>query len=166
MQRPGAPGRDALTVAADGGYCPGMDAAEIIESLGLVPHAEGGWYRETWRDPGANDADRAAGSAIYFLLVADQWYHWHRLDAAETWHHYAGDPLELWIAADAHTVPELHLVGTDLLAGERPQVVVPIGGWQAAMSRGAWSLVGCTVTPGFEFEGWELAPQDWSPGRG
>jgi predicted cupin superfamily sugar epimerase len=142
-----------------------MDAAEIIETLGLVPHPEGGWYRETWRHDETDAAGRAKGTAIAFLLVADQWSHWHRVDAVEIWHHYAGDALELWMAADERTHPEVHLVGSDLRAGERPQVVVPTGVWQAAMSRGAWSLVGCTVTPGFEFEGWELAPEGWSPGR-
>jgi predicted cupin superfamily sugar epimerase len=141
-----------------------MDAAEVIESLGLVPHPEGGWYRETWRDLRLDEAGRSRGTAIYFLLVAEQRSHWHRVDAAEMWHHYAGDPLELWMAADDHTDPELHVVGPDLLAGQRPQAMVPAGVWQAAMSCGAWTLVGCTVTPGFEFEGWELAPEGFRPG--
>jgi len=147
-----------------------MDAAEIIDLLGLIPHPEGGWYAETWRSPAIGgdsvDGARAAGTAIYFLLVAGERSHWHRVDAAETWHHYDGAPLELWMAADEHTRPELHLLGTDLVVGERPQVVVPSGEWQAAWSRGDWTLVGCTVVPGFEFAGFELAPEGWEPGHG
>jgi predicted cupin superfamily sugar epimerase len=143
---------------------PPLAAAEIIDLLGLVPHPEGGWYRETWHSPEAADdaSGRALGTAIYFLLVAGERSHWHRVDAAETWHFYDGSPLELWISPDG-VHEELHLVGLDLMAGERPQVVVPPGAWQSATSRGDYTLVGCTVVPGFSFDGFELAPDGWEP---
>jgi uncharacterized protein len=150
-------------MSAPGG--PPVDAAEIIDELGLVRHPEGGWYRETWRSepmPG-HPAGRAAGTAIYYLLVAGERSDWHRVDAAETWHHYAGAPLELWLSTDDGS-PELHLLGVDLMAGERPQVVVPPGVWQSAATRGDYTLVGCTVVPGFTFDGFELAPDGWEPG--
>ena len=142
-----------------------LAAADIIDLLGLVPHPEGGWYRETWRsDPRAGDASgRAAGTSISFLLVAGERSHWHRVDAAETWHFYSGAPLELWVSTDGEQ-SELHTVGLDLMAGERPQVVVPPGAWQAAATRGDYTLVGCTVVPGFTFDGFELAPPGWEPG--
>jgi uncharacterized protein len=142
-----------------------VDAAEIIEHLGLIAHPEGGWYRETWRSDSrvVGDEDRAAGTAILFLLVAGELSHWHRIDAAEMWHHYAGAPLELWISPDG-VERDLHLVGVDLMAGEQPQVVVPPGAWQAASSRGDFTLVGCTVVPGFSFDHFELAPPGWEPG--
>jgi len=142
-----------------------MDANEVIERLGMRRHPEGGWYAETWRAPGA-DGQRPAGSAIYYLLAAGEASHWHRIDATEIWHYYAGDPLTLRTAAgDDGPVTELTL-GRDLAGGERPQAVVPIGAWQAARSLGAWTLVGCTVSPAFDFAGFELAPPDWEPGQG
>ena len=140
-----------------------MQPADIIDALGLIPHPEGGWYRETWRAEVAGDG-RPPGTAIYYLLVAGERSHWHRVDAVETWHHYGGGPLELWISADGVN-RELHVLGTDLRAGERPQVMVPAGAWQAANPRDAYCLVGCTVVPGFDFAGFELAPPDWQPGR-
>jgi predicted cupin superfamily sugar epimerase len=143
-----------------------VDASEIIDTLGLVPHPEGGWYRETWRH-GEGPAElpgRAHGTAIYFLLVADERSHWHRIDAPEIWHFYAGAPLELWTAADASAHPQLQLLGLDLDAGERPQIVVPAGWGQAATSRGDYTLTGCTVSPGFDFATFELAPPGWAPG--
>ena len=130
-----------------------MNAAEIIELLGLSPHPEGGWYVETWRSP-ANESGRSAGTAIYYLLERGQESAWHRVDADETWHYYSGDPLELRIRTDAGE--EVHLLGRDLAAGERPQFVVPAGVWQAARPLGRHTLVGCTVAPGFEFSGFEL----------
>ena len=136
-------------------------AKDIIERLGLAPHPEGGWYRETWRAD-AIDGDRAAGTAIYYLLEAGQRSHWHRVDAAEIWHYYAGAPLNLSISEDSRTVREVAL-GGDVLNGEAPQAIVPPGAWQSAQSRGAWTLVGCTVSPGFEFERFELAPDGWTP---
>ncbi len=135
-----------------------MDADGIIETLGLRPHPEGGWYAETWRD---DAPPRGSGSAIYFLLRAGERSHWHRVDAAETWHHYAGAPLDLSIAEEGRiTVARL---GTDLGAGERPQVTVPVGAWQAAEPIGPYTLVGCTVSPAFEFAGFELAEPGWAP---
>jgi predicted cupin superfamily sugar epimerase len=140
-----------------------MDAAAVIDALGLVPHPEGGHYRETWRhDPG--DGTRGAGTAIYFLLAAGERSHWHRVDADELWHFHAGSPLRFQVAAtDRGPVEEL-VLGADLAAGQEPQRRVPAGWWQAAESQGAWTLVGCTVSPAFEFGGFELAPPGWSPG--
>jgi hypothetical protein len=139
-----------------------MDADDIIRTLDLRPHPEGGHYCETWRPSTGPDA-RPVGTAIYFLLRAGERSHWHRVDAAEIWHHYAGSALTLSIAEDAgHPVRE-HVLGTDLAAGERPQIIVPAGAWQAAEPRGPWVLVGCTVAPGFEFEHFELAPPAWAP---
>jgi uncharacterized protein len=137
------------------------DAARVVDALGLQPHPEGGWYTETWRhDPG--DGGRGAGTAIYYLLAAGQRSHWHRVDAAEIWHFYAGDPLTLHIHdGDGPTVTVA--LGPDLASGQRPQAVVPAGAWQSAQPTGAWTLVGCTVSPGFVFDGFELAPPDWSP---
>ena len=136
-----------------------MDAQEIIDRLGLAPHPEGGWYRETWRDLPA-DGGRGVGTAIYFLLTEVDRSHWHRVDAAETWHHYAGDPLALAIAeGDEHLVITLG----DLASGAEPQAVVPPRAWQAAQTLGAWTLVGCTVAPAFDFSGFELAGPGWTP---
>ncbi|MEA2990448.1 MAG: uncharacterized protein QOG83_3159, partial [Alphaproteobacteria bacterium] len=107
--------------------------------------------------------ERAASSAIYFLLARGERSHWHKVDAAEVWHHYAGAPLALEVAThDAGRVERVTL-GPDLAAGARPQAVVPAGAWQAAESLGPWTLVGCTVAPGFDFNGFTLAPNDWSP---
>jgi predicted cupin superfamily sugar epimerase len=138
-----------------------MTAAEIIALLGLQPHPEGGHFRETFREAGEGGA-RGASTAIYFLLAAGERSHWHRVDASETWHWYAGAPLRLGIAEEG--APPRHLIlGSDLLAGERPQGIVPPFAWQAAQSLGAWTLVGCTVAPAFQFEGFELAPPGWEP---
>ncbi len=135
-------------------------AQEIIEQLGLQPHPEGGHFRETFRDP-QPAGERAASTAIYFLLAVGEVSHWHRVDAVEVWHFHAGAPLEMSIAEDG--VRSTLTLGTDLAAGQRPQAVVPMMAWQSARSLGAWTLVGCTVAPGFEFAGFELAPPGWSP---
>ncbi|MHB8400297.1 MAG: cupin domain-containing protein [Candidatus Limnocylindrales bacterium] len=137
------------------------DPDDIIARLSLRAHPEGGWYAETWRAP-TTDGGRATGSAIYFLLRAGERSAWHRIDADETWHFYAGFPLELRIA-DAGQAAERTIIGTDLAGGELPQATVPAGAWQAARSLGSWTLVGCTVSPAFEFEGFELAPAGWEP---
>ncbi len=137
-----------------------QSADEIIKRLGLQPHPEGGHFRESFRDPRQIDG-RAASTAIYFLLCEGEISHWHRVDATEVWHFYAGAPLELSIAGK-DTQSKVRL-GNDLAAGHWPQAVVPAGAWQGARSLGAWTLTGCTVAPGFEFAGFELAPKGWSP---
>ena len=138
-----------------------LTSAEIILQLGLKPHPEGGHYRETFRDERTDAAGRAASTAIYFLLAEGERSRWHRIDAVEIWHYHAGAPLELRIADDAGD--RALLIGANLTAGEMPQVVVPAQAWQAAESRGDWTLVSCTVAPGFQFEGFELAPPGWNP---
>jgi len=137
-------------------------AADIIAGLELRPHPEGGYYRETFRDKRADAHGRSASTAIYFLLARGARSHWHRIDAAEIWHYYAGSTLILQIAHDgcaSHTVR----LGPDVGAGERPQAIVPAQAWQTAETTGDWTLVGCTVAPGFEFASLELAQPDWSP---
>ena len=122
-----------------------------------------GYFRETFRDQRLVEGGRAASTAIYFLLARGQRSHWHRVDAVETWHFYAGDPLILDVtASDSAAVTRITL-GPDIMAGQRPQAIVPAGAWQAAESLGLWTLVGCTVAPGFTFEGFELAPEGWRP---
>ncbi|HMA50014.1 MAG TPA: cupin domain-containing protein [Magnetospirillaceae bacterium] len=133
-----------------------MTADDIIRLLDLKPHPEGGHYAETWRAE-APAGERGAGTAIYFLLKAGERSHWHRVDAAEIWHWHAGAPLTLEIGRESH------ILGPDLRAGQRPQIVVPAHRWQAASSQGDWTLVGCTVSPAFEFSGFEMAPPDFSP---
>ena len=139
-----------------------MNADDIIRRLGLKPHPEGGHYAETWRAP-APAGQRSAGTAIYFLLKGGERSHWHRVDSAEAWHWYGGAPLALEISPDGKAIEE-HILGLDLAAGQRPQAVVPVHHWQAARSLGDWSLVGCTVSPAFEFKGFEMAPPGWRPG--
>jgi hypothetical protein len=136
-------------------------AAEIVARLALQPHPEGGHYRETFRDPSAASDGRSHSTAIYFLLARGERSHWHRIDAVEIWHYYAGDPLTLRIAdgAGSHTLT----LGRDLAAGQLPQAIVPAHAWQAAESTGDWTLVGCTVAPGFEFATFDLAPRGWEP---
>jgi len=139
-----------------------MTADEVVALLGLDPHPEGGWYVETYRQQPA-DGGRGAGTAIYFLLKAGEYSHWHRVtDADEIWHWYAGGPLVLTVSPNGHDASAVRL-GPNLRAGERPQVLVPAGHWQTAESLGDWTLVGCTVSPGFLFDGFELAPPDWRP---
>ena len=153
MQEIGTPARDGLPAAA----------GEIIDRFGMEPHPEGGWFRQMLHDEGPDGTVHS--TAIYFLLTRGERSHWHRVHhAAEVWHHYAGDPIRLRVSADGVGVDE-HVLGTDLAAGERPQVIVPIGHWQSAEPLGEWTLVGCTVAPGFDFSQFELAPPDWAPGR-
>ena len=132
-----------------------MQADEIIALLGLEPHPEGGHYRQTWVEE--TTQGRPAGTCIYFLLKAGERSHWHRVDAVEIWHHYAGAPLLLHMAETEAGPAQTVTLGPDLAAGQRPQGIVPKDHWQAAESTGGWSLVGCTVSPGFRFEGFELA---------
>lgn len=143
-------------------------ADDIIRLLDLTLHPEGGYYRETFRDERCGPGARAASTLIYFLLPAGQTSAWHRVDAAEAWHFYAGAPLRLSLWRAGTPVQTVRL-GIDLLAGERPQYVVPASFWQMAESLGAsegdFSLVGCSVAPGFEFSGFELAAPGWQPGE-
>jgi predicted cupin superfamily sugar epimerase len=136
-------------------------AEDIIAALELVPHPEGGHYRETFRDANGHGG-RAHATAIYFLLAAGERSHWHSVDAVEMWHWYAGAPRELSVWTQSGGL-RVHRLGPDVLAGERPQAAVPAHAWQSALSLGAWSLLGCTVAPGFDFAGFTLAPRDWTP---
>ena len=141
---------------------PNLHARDVIRLLELAPHPEGGYFRETFRDPRTDASGRSVGTAIYYLLDAGAVSEWHRVDTAEIWHYYAGAPLVLTISPNGHDATAQHL-GPALLAGQRPQITVEAGHWQSATSLGAWTLVGCTVAPGFRFEGFEMAPKDWRP---
>jgi uncharacterized protein len=139
------------------------DANHIIAALNLAPHPEGGWYRQTWVAEGPG---RPAGTAIYFLLKAGESSHWHRVDAVEIWHFLAGAPLILSLAeTDAGPAQDI-MLGPDVLAGQTPQGIVPKDSWQAARTTGDWTLVSCTVSPGFQFDGFTLAPPGFDIPRG
>ena len=138
-----------------------MTADEIIATLGLHPHPEGGHFAETYRDPLLVNG-RAASTAIYYLLKSGESSHWHRVDASEVWLYHAGAPLELRIA-EADGARYTRILGVDLATAERPQWVVPAMAWQAARSLGDWTLVSCTVAPGFEFSGFEMAAPGFEP---
>jgi predicted cupin superfamily sugar epimerase len=140
-----------------------LSAADIIARLELKLHPEGGHFRETFRDPRTDADGRSFSTAIHFLLKRGERSHWHRIDAVEIWHFYAGDALNLQIADD-NGQRSIRL-GGELAAGEVPQAIVPAGAWQAAESTGDWTLVGCTVAPGFDFAEFELAKPDWFPRR-
>jgi predicted cupin superfamily sugar epimerase len=139
-----------------------LTATDVVRLLDLKPHPEGGHFRETFRDTRAVEGGRAASTAIYYLLARGERSHWHRTDAAEVWNWYAGAPLRLDIAPETEARERVTL-GSDLAAGERPQWVVPAHAWQAAETLGEWTLVGCTVAPGFDFAQFELAPKGWEP---
>lgn len=139
-----------------------LDAGAIIRRLGLQPHPEGGHYRETFRDTRCDADGRALSTAILFLLGVGEVSEWHRIDATEIWHYHAGAPLVLTLSPNGHDAAA-HRLGPALDAGQSPQLVVPPGTWQTATSLGAWTLVGCTVAPGFAFAGFELAPPGWRP---
>ena len=139
-----------------------MTAREIIVTLNMEPHPEGGWFVQTFRD--SPDVSRGKSTCIYYLLEQGQRSHWHRVtDAVEVWHYYSGAPLILRVSHDGNTT-EIHHLGTHLAVGERPQVIVPADSWQSAESTGEWTLVGCTVAPGFEFSSFVMAEPDWEPG--
>jgi uncharacterized protein len=142
------------------------EARQIIERLGLAPHPEGGWYRETWRGAAGVAGGRSPGTAILFLLEAGARSHWHRVDADELWLWHAGAPLELRMTevADAQRWHAVRL-GGDVLAGDVPQCRVPAHCWQAAEATAGWALVSCVVVPGFDFAGFELAAPGWAPGE-
>ena len=139
-----------------------MNADEIIARYGLIPHPEGGHYRETFR-ASAGDGGRGAVTSIYYLLRAGEVSHWHRVDAVEIWHYHAGAALRLELSPDGVATTS-HRLGVG--GGAWPQATVPVRAWQSARSEGAWTLVGCTVAPAFEFAGFELAPPGWQPGKG
>lgn len=137
------------------------EAKSLIAALRLIPHPEGGHYREIYRDKDSSGG-RGAVSAIYYLLRAGERSHWHRVDAIEIWHHYAGDALALSISEDGK-MSATHKLGKNIAMGEKPQIVIPARAWQSAIPLGAYALVGCTVSPTFRFEGFELAPPGWEP---
>lgn len=141
----------------------GLSADEVVRRLELQRHPEGGYFKETFRDDDGEDG-RSHGTAIYYLLPAGEISRWHRVDATEIWHFYAGAPMALSVSADGTSVSEQQL-GPDIANGQRPQLVVPAHVWQSAETLGAWTLVGCTVSPGFEFAGFEMAPEGWEPGK-
>ena len=139
------------------------EADQLIRLLGLQPHAEGGHFRETFRDHGLppagrdGNSGRAYSTAIYFLLKKGEASRWHRVDAAEVWHFHRGAPLELKIGKN------VHILGPAIEQGEAPQLIVPPHAWQAAKSLGDYTLMGCTVAPGFEFSRFEMAPEGFEP---
>jgi len=138
-----------------------MEPEDLIRQLKMAPHPEGGHYVETFRDRPAGGG-RGALTCIHFLLLAHEISAWHRVDASEVWHFAVGAPLFLTLSREGHGCED-HRLGPDVLAGERPHVVVPPGCWQTARSLGAWTLVSCIVAPAFEFEGFNLAPPGWRP---
>lgn len=138
-------------------------AADLIRTLELQPHPEGGWYRETWRAP-AREGERASATCIYFLLEEGQRSHWHKVDAAEVWLWHAGSPILLSISPDAIGPIRDIILGGDVATGETPQHIIQADHWQAAHANRGWALVSCIVSPGFDFEGFELAPGGWAPG--
>ena len=155
---------DASVPPAPGYSMTMQDAHALIEALGLAPHPEGGWYRETWRAE-APDGGRGCATAIHFLLEKGQSSHWHRVDATEFWLFHAGSPLLLELAANAAGPVETVRLGPDILAREVPQLRIPPDHWQAARADRGWALVSCIVAPAFEFAGFELAPPGWVPGQ-
>ena len=140
-----------------------QDADALIRALDLAPHPEGGFFRETWV---ADGPGRPAGTCIYFLLRGEDRNRWHRVDAAEIWHFYAGAPLVLSIAAGSSGPARDHVLGPDIAEGQRPQLIVPPDHWQMARSTGDFTLAGCTVSPGFRFEHFTLAPDGFDIPRG
>jgi predicted cupin superfamily sugar epimerase len=139
-----------------------LTAPDVIRALALEPHPEGGHYRETFRDA-RTIAGRSASTAIYYLLARGQRSQWHRIDAAEVWHYYAGAPLALEMVVREGSARERVRLGPHLASGERPQAIVPAFAWQTVQSLGDWSLAGCTVAPGFDFASLELASDGWAP---
>lgn len=140
-------------------------AEEWAEALELRPHPEGGWYRETWRAketiprdslPNGFGGDRSAGTCIYFLLRGEHPSRLHRIASDEIWHWYQGSPISVHVFLDDGSHREI-VLGPDIASGQAFQAVVPAGAWFGAMSRGEWSLCGCTVSPGFDFADFQLA---------
>lgn len=140
----------------------GLTAEEVIKRLDLKAHPEGGYFRETFRDSRTDASGRAVSTAIYYLLGLGEVSEWHRVDATEIWHYHAGAPMVITLSPNGHDAQARHL-GPDFSNGQEPQIVVPANHWQTATSLGAWTLVGCTVAPGFDFAGFEMAPPGWRP---
>ena len=138
-------------------------ARDLIETLALSPHPEGGWYRETWRAE-APPGERAAATAILFLLDEGERSLWHKVDATELWLFHAGSPLRIDTAVGDSGPTRMARLGPEVAGGEQPQVRIAPGEWQAARADGGWTLVSCIVSPGFEFDGFTLAPPGWAPG--
>ena len=120
-----------------------------MDEIGYIPKSLDAQERFLWWD---------FDQAILFLLARGERSHWHRVDADEIWLWHAGAPLVLSMG---QTAAATHRLGPDVLAGDRPQIVVPAGWWQAAVTTGDWTLVSCTVSPGFRFDGFQLAPAGW-----
>jgi predicted cupin superfamily sugar epimerase len=139
-----------------------LSVEDVVAALGLEPHPEGGYFRETFRqDPG--DGSRGSMTAIYYMPPVDRPSRWRVIDVDEVWTYHAGAPLTLSLSHDGRTV-ETHRLGTDFANGEKPQAVVPKGVWASAVSHGGWSLVGGICAPAFLYEGFRMAPPDWQPG--
>ncbi len=132
-----------------------MTADALIDKLQLTPHPEGGYYKQTWIDRSGDG--RASGTSIFYLLKQGQKSHWHHVDATEIWHFYAGAPLALCLSATDEGPAKRHILGPDVLDGQSPQIIVPKYHWQSAQSLGDYTLVGCTVSPAFHFDGFTLA---------
>ena len=139
-----------------------LDSEAVIKLLDLKPHPEGGYFAESFRDEEPKNK-RGYSTAIYYLLKRGEVSNWHRIDSVEIWHWYAGSPLQLSILSKDEAIAD-QILGPNLPVGQRPQIVVPRLSWQSAKSMGNWTLVGCTVSPAFEFDGFEMAPSDWVPG--
>jgi uncharacterized protein len=156
-----------MTGRFDGGTREVMMAEELIDTLDLKPHPEGGWYRETWRAE-AGEGRRAAASAVLYVIQPGQRSHWNRVDAHEIWLWHAGDPVDVSIAAGDEAAVRAVRLGGRITAGDQPQLVIPAGHWQsaepAADGDAGYSLISCIVVPAFEFSGFELAEPGWSPG--
>jgi predicted cupin superfamily sugar epimerase len=136
----------------------------LVKQLELSPHPEGGFYREVWRSgesvaPEDGRGRRAGITSIYFLLPAGAVSRWHRVRSDEVWHHYEGAPLELLAVPPDHARIDRIRLGP-LLSGQAPVHTIPAGWWQAARSQGDYTLVGCSVGPGFEFADFELLADD------
>ncbi|KAI1393374.1 RmlC-like cupin domain-containing protein [Hypoxylon trugodes] len=144
-------------------------AQEVVKQLNLIPNDEKGYYIQTFEDPDSvirdsNNSTRSASTAIYYLLEgAVGSSYWHRVDAVEVWHYYAGAPLTLSLSNNDGKPPVEKVLGPDVFNNQQPQVAIPKGTWQSALSHGDWTLVGTTVAPGFVPDGVELAPPGWEP---
>lgn len=139
------------------------EVTAIVQRLELEPHPEGGYYRQTWRAE-TSEGQRPTGTAIYYLLGPGDASAWHRIDATEIWHHYDGGPLEMQLSSGDNRQRTRTILGPDTEHGQQPQIIVPAGTWQMAQPLDGYVLAGCTVSPGFEFSGWELAEDGWQPG--